>query len=95
MICSDEAVKVDRIVNRDNVTPKQAVKNMQDRYRDNLAKWKRMYAQEWDDWIVKTGKATANDPIDFWRPNLYDVVIDTYSTNKQETLKTVIDAIKK
>jgi len=33
--------------------------------------------------------------IDFWRPELYDLVIDTFSNNKEKTLQLVLDAIKK
>ena len=95
MMCSDKAVKIDRIVNRDAVKPADAINNMNERYKNNLSKWQRMYEKEWNEWVVKTGKAKASDPIDFWRPNLYDVIIDTYSTNQQETLKIVIDAITK
>ncbi|MBP7740612.1 AAA family ATPase [Candidatus Woesebacteria bacterium] len=95
MVCSDKAVKIDRIVNRDSVTPHEAIANMNERYNKNLAKWQRMYANEWNEWVVKKGKANSTDPIDFWRHNLYDVVIDTYSKNQQETLKTIIDAITK
>jgi cytidylate kinase len=93
MICSNTAVKVDRIVNRDTVTPEVALENMNHRYRTNVAKWRRMYKQEWHDWVVKTGKATESDPIDFWQANLYDIVIDTYSTNQSEALDLVIHAV--
>lgn len=93
MVCSNTAVKVDRIVNRDTVTPEEALEHMNHRYRTNVAKWRRMYKQEWHDWVVQTGKATESDPIDFWRPNLYDIVIDTYSTNQSEALDLVIHAI--
>ena len=95
MMCSDKAVKVDRIVNRDIVAPSEAIANMHERYIKNLLKWQRMYKKEWHEWTVKTGKVKESDPIDFWRSNLYDVIIDTYSTNQQETLKIVIDAITK
>ncbi|MBU0974201.1 AAA family ATPase [Patescibacteria group bacterium] len=95
MTCSNKAVKIDRIVNRDTITPSAAIANMNDRYAQNLSKWQRMYKKEWDEWVVKTGKAKTSDPIDFWRPNLYDIVINTYSSNQQETLKIVIDAITK
>ena len=94
MHCSDDAVRIDRIVNRDSVTVKLAKKHIQQRYQENYGKWKRMYAPEWQAWVVDQGLAKANDPIDFWRPDLYDMVIDTYSTNQEETLKLVIDAIK-
>lgn len=95
MVCSDKAVKVDRIVNRDGVTADNAIKNMHERYLNNLGKWKRMYHKEWNEWVVKTGKMKQSDPIDFWNENLYDIVIDTYSANQQEVLKIVLDAITK
>ncbi|GIK84357.1 MAG: cytidylate kinase [Patescibacteria group bacterium] len=95
MVCSDKAVKVDRIVNRDAVTAEEAIKNMHDRYLNNLGKWSRMYKEEWDKWVVTSGKVKQSDPIDFWREDLYDIVIDTYSANQQEVLKIVLDAITK
>lgn len=95
MVCSDKAVKVDRVVNRDKVTAEEAIENMHNRYIENLTKWSRMYSNEWNEWVVKPGTVRAEDPIDFWRPELYDVVIDTYSHNQQETLDIVLDAIEK
>jgi len=95
MKCSDDAVRIDRIVNRDGVTPQEAKKNMRKRFQQNFSKWKRLYSSEWNQWLVKTGKVKESDPIDFWREDLYDIVIDTYSTNQQETLKIVLDAINK
>ena len=94
MVCSDDAVRVDRIVNRDEVSVKEAKKHIQKRYQDNFAKWKRMYSPEWQKWVVEAGTMSQDDPIDFWHPDLYDIVIDTYSTNQQQTLNTVLDAIK-
>lgn len=95
MECSDKAVKVDRVVNRDGVTADEAIENMHNRYIENLTKWTRMYEKEWQEWVVTPGTVSAEDPIDFWRPELYDVVIDTYSHNQQETLQIVLDAINK
>lgn len=93
--CSDDSVRIDRIVNRDKVTVDQAKQNMLDRYQANKKKWSRMYEPQWQEWVVATGKLSAESPIDFWYPDLYDVVIDTYSTNQQQTLQLVLDAIKK
>lgn len=93
MICSDDAVRVDRIVNRDGVHVVEAKKNIQDRYNQNLTKWARMYSQEWQEWVVKPGTVDAKAEIDFWRPDLYDLVIDTYTLNKEESLQTALDAI--
>jgi cytidylate kinase len=95
LICSEDAVKIDRIVNRDAVTVDKAKHNISQRYKENLQKWSNMYAKEWKKWIVDTGKVKEKDPIDFWRPDLYDVVIDTYSLNKEQTLRKVLNALKK
>ncbi len=94
VICSDDAVRIDRLVNRDEVSIKSAKRHIQDRYQANLKKWTRMYHAQWQDWLVKTGHVTKEDQIDFWRPDLYDIVIDTYSHSKQSTLKIVLDAIQ-
>jgi cytidylate kinase len=93
LTCSEDAVRVDRIMNRDSVDAHEAKKHIQERTQKNLEKWSRMYANEWNEWVVKEGKASAQDEIDFWRPELYDVVIDTYSTNKQDTLEAVLTAL--
>lgn len=95
MICSDDAVRVDRIVNRDGVDVAEAKRSIQGRYQSNLEKWQRMYHQEWQKWVVETGKLPARAAIDFWRPELYDLVIDTFSNNKEKTLELVLNAIKK
>lgn len=93
MICSDEAVKIDRVVNRDEVTPLVAKNNMHERYDANFQKWSRMYAPEWNEWIVEPGLFSPKDQIDFWNPKLYDVVIDTYSLNQKESLEKVLSAL--
>ena len=95
MQCSDDSVRVDRIINRDNVSVEEAKQNMLERYQSNLQKWQRLYAAEWDEWVVQPGTLGANEPIDFWRPELYDIVIDTYKLNQFESLETVLHAIYK
>ncbi|MCC6711652.1 MAG: AAA family ATPase [Candidatus Pacebacteria bacterium] len=95
MICSDEAIRIDRVVNRDSVTVEEAKANMHKRYIENLQKWSNMYAKEWQEWVVKAGTVKADDPIDFWRPDLYDVVLDTYSLSKEQSLNKVLNALKK
>ncbi len=95
MTCSDDAVRVDRIVNRDGVNVQEAKAHLHERKEKNVKKWTRLYGDLWTEWVVDTGKATASDPIDFWQPNLYDIVVDTYSTNQQQGLKIILDAIKK
>jgi len=94
MYCSDDAVRVDRIVNRDKVTVDFAKQNMRERYDANLNKWRRLYSDQWQEWVVGAGIAKPSDPIDFWRTDLYDIVIDTYSTNQQQGLEIILNAIK-
>ncbi len=94
MTCSDKAVRIDRIVNRDGVSAEAALQNMNERYQKNLTKWKRMYHDVWQKWVVETGKMKQTDAIDFWHPNLYDLVIDTYSLNKQQSVQAVLDALQ-
>lgn len=93
MVCSDDAVRIDRIVNRDAENAQTVKKNLTERYDNNLSKWSRMYADEWKQWVVEPGTRSANDPIDFWHPDLYDIVIDTYSSNQKQTLQQVLDAL--
>ena len=95
LICTDDAVRIDRIVNRDEVNVKEAKHHIKERYQENLAKWARMYEHEWKEWVIKPGTLSVHNPIDFWNPKLYDVVIDTYSTNQSKTLDIVPDAITK
>ena len=42
LIC-DEALLIDRIVNRDNLTVEQAKQNIREREEKNLTKWRKMY----------------------------------------------------
>lgn len=95
VICSDDAVRIDRIMNRDNVPVDVAKKNISERYNNNVTKWRRMYAANWKEWIVDTGVLPADTEIDFWRPELYDLVIDTFRYSKSQSLELVLNAIKK
>ena len=94
MICSDDAVRIDRIVNRDEVNVEKAKEHVHQRYITNLNKWSEIYAKEWQEWVVAKGVIKPDEPIDFWRQDLYDVVIDTYSHNQQQTLNIALDAIQ-
>lgn len=88
--CSDDAIRVDRIVNRDSVTIEEAKQHIFEREAKNRQKWTRMYKDEWETWVVRRGLADPEDPIDFWDPRLYDLVIDTYANSRQETLKKAL-----
>lgn len=93
LICSDDGVRVDRVVNRDKVTVSQAKEHIMTREEQNRRKWTRVYKEEWDKWVVKTGMIGEDEPIDFWDPRLYDLIIDTYSNSREETLRKVLDKV--
>ncbi len=50
--CSDDSVRVDRIVNRDKMTIEQAKEHMKTREEENLIKWEKLY-QTRDFWNPK------------------------------------------
>ena len=93
--CSDDAVRVDRIANRDDVSIKQAKEHIFVREKGNLAKWAKMYKKEWGEWVVKPKTLGAQEPIYFWRSELYDLAIDTFRLGKEETLELVLAAVAK
>lgn len=76
LYCSEPALVIDRLVNRDNITVEEAKKHMHEREDENIKKWKRMYGDH-----------------DFWDPKLYDLVIDTYSNSREQTLNKVLEAL--
>jgi len=91
--CSDDAVRVDRISNRDGISITEAKEHIFERERKNLQKWIGMYGSEWDEWVVKPGTLPKTESIFFWRKELYDLAIDTFRMGKEETLERAWEAI--
>lgn len=73
-------IRVDRLVNRDGVSIEKAKHEVKEREEQNLAKWRRMYADGDVNWV-------------YWDKKYYDLVINTYSHNQEETLKIALEAI--
>jgi cytidylate kinase len=78
LLMCDDALRIDRIVNRDNITVEDAKNHLWEREDANLSKWSKMY---------NVPKA------DFWDPKYYDLVINTYSHGPLETLELVLQAL--
>lgn len=78
LLMCDDALRIDRIVNRDNLTVEEAKKHIWEREETNLGKWSRMYNVSKED---------------FWNPKHYDLVINTYSHGPKETLNLVLQAL--
>lgn len=78
LLMCDDALRIDRVVNRDNLTVELAKEHLRDREESNLTKWSTMYH------VPKE---------DFWDPKYYDLVINTYSHGPKETLNLVLQAL--
>ncbi len=76
MHCSNEAIRVDRVMNRDKVSSTDAKNNIKDRESNNFAEWRRLYGD-----------------FDFWNPTYFQLSIDTYSSDAQETVHRVLEAL--
>ena len=78
LLMCDDALRIDRVVNRDNLTVDQAKQHLREREEANLSKWSNMYNVP---------------PDDFWHPKHYDLIINTYSNGPPETLDLVLQAL--
>lgn len=75
LVC-DDALRIDRVVNRDSMTVDEAKKQIESRERGNIEKWRALYGD-----------------YDFWNPEYFDLVIDTYSSGPHETVGKVLDKL--
>lgn len=83
LLITPDDLRIDRLVNRDTITVDEAKAHMKKREEENSIKWSRLYVNEWKAWV-------GDKPIDFYDPSLFDLVIDTYSHSKTETLNEVM-----
>lgn len=86
VICEDKdgndkgEIRVDRLVNRKGISIQDAIEEIRKREQGNLEKWRRLYANgDWN-WV-------------YWNKKYYDLVINTYSNNPEETLQIALDAL--
>lgn len=86
VVCEDESgedkvdIRIDRLVNRDAKKVEDAKHEILERERQNLEKWRRLYANNDPDWI-------------YWDKKYYDLTINTYSYNAEESVQTVLKKI--
>src|SRR5258708_22824766 len=73
-------VRIDRLVNRDGISIEQAKYEVNEREKQNLDKWRRLYASGNQNWVN-------------WDKNNYDLTIIIYSHNQEHTLKIVLDTL--
>jgi CMP/dCMP kinase len=88
VVCEDKDgndrtdMRIDRLVNRDNITVHEAKEEVVEREKNHLAKFRKLYANNDQQWV-------------YWKKEYYDVVINTYLLNKEESVQIVMDALTK
>ena len=86
IICEDERgndkadIRIDRLINREKISIEQAKEEVIDREKNDLEKWRKMYAGGDQKWV-------------YWDKKYYDLVINTYSHNQEETLKFALEKL--
>jgi cytidylate kinase len=78
LLMCDDALRIDRVVNRDNLTVEEAKNHLRKREDVNLGKWAKMYNVP---------------PTEFWEPKYYDLILNTYSNGPKETVDLVLQAL--
>ncbi len=73
-------IRIDRLVNSRGFSIEQAKEEAVIREQRNLEKWRRLYAKDDQTWV-------------YWHKNYYDLVVNTYSHNPDQTLKITLEAI--
>ena len=86
VLCEDEEgndqteIRIDRLVNRRRISVEEAKEEVLVRELRNLDKWRRLYANNHKNWV-------------YWDRKYYDLAINTYPHNQEETLKIVLEGI--
>lgn len=74
-------VRIDRLVNREGIPVQEAKEEVLEREKNDLEKWRKLYADNDQDWV-------------YWKKEYYDLVINTFSHNPDETFHTAREAIE-
>jgi len=86
VICQDPSgddkadIRIDRLMNRDGISLQAAKHEILEREKENLEKFRKLYAENDSNWI-------------YWDHKYYDLVVNTYSLNKEEALDFVLKNI--
>lgn len=87
VICEDEKgndqaqIRIDRLVNRENISVEKAKAEVIEREKNDLLKWRRLYADNDPNWS-------------YLNEDYYDLVINTFQLNKEAALDAALVALK-
>lgn len=87
ILCEDERgtdkteIRIDRVMHRRGISFDEAKEEVRVREQQNLTKWRRLYANNDNNWVN-------------WDKKYYDLVINTYTHNPQQTLEVALKALR-
>lgn len=86
VLCDDASgidqtqIRIDRLVNREGISVTDAKEEVLTREKGDIEKWRRLYASDDPNW-------------NYWDKKYYDLVINTFSHNEEESLNIALGAI--
>lgn len=86
VICEDKdrvdqtQIRIDRLVNRENISVEKAKEEVIEREKNDHTKWQRLYAKDDPNWT-------------YLNRDYYDLVINTFQLNKEDALKEALLAL--
>jgi len=86
VVCQDQQgedhmdIRIDRFINREESSLQKAKDEVIEREKNDIEKWRRMYADGDQNWV-------------YWDPKYYDLIVNTYSHNPEESLSLVLDKL--
>jgi cytidylate kinase len=73
-------IRIDRLVNREHLAITSAKEEVIEREKNDIEKWRRLYAPNDPDWT-------------YWDEKYYNLVVNTYPHDKEETLRLVLQKL--
>lgn len=86
IVCEDPSgedkidIRIDRLLNREKISIEEAKQEALEREKNDIEKYRRLYAKNNSSWV-------------YWDKKYYDLVINTYSHNSEETLTLALEGI--
>lgn len=87
VLCEDEGtgedkadIRIDRLVNREELSVENAKAEVLEREENDLAKWRKLYAKNDKEWV-------------YWDRKYYDLIVNTFTHNQEESLELVLKSI--
>lgn len=87
VVCEDHegsdqtAIRIDRLVNREKISVEEAKEEVMQREKNDLEKWRKLYAHDDHSWV-------------YYNPSYYNLVINTYDHNAQESVEKTLAMLK-